>query len=176
MTTESIPTMADFKWSLTTAPRPGEAQDDGDGWCVRDAFCELLGWPPHSFDWSRFIEWPNGADLLRLATYLGLKKLRVPEDWNELIRLSVHPGVTHFIFSAASAAQKAHVVYTPDIQWLLHHWPEPNGKPIPPGTRWPLKYGWPLVNPRHLALDPTLVTIFVESGNLRTPRDRDQRG
>jgi hypothetical protein len=72
--------MAGFNWSPVTAHDPADAQDGSSGWCVRDAFCQLLGWEPGSAEWSRFIEWPKGTDIPQLAAHLGLKVLKVPED------------------------------------------------------------------------------------------------
>lgn len=155
-----IPTMVGFEWSTAAAPDRAEAQDGSDGWCVRDAFCQLLGWAPHSAEWSRFIEWPNGADISRLVAHLGLTvfEIEIPEDWNEIIQRSAHPGVALFDLHDD---RKSHVVYVHDVRWLLHHWPTPDGWPIAPGSRKLRGFGWPL-DQRYLARGPLLGAVIVD--------------
>lgn len=91
--TQAAPTMAGFRWSpreLPASPVPGS-----NGWCVRDAYCELLRWPAGSAEWSRFIEYPHQDDLLPLARHLGVKvyDVGIAQHWNELIGKLDHPGI-----------------------------------------------------------------------------------
>lgn len=76
--------MDGFEWSPAApyvATEPGE-----DGWCLRDAFCELLRWARGSAEWSRFtVEGTGGQDVSRLAEHLGLTVFDVPGDWNQPI-------------------------------------------------------------------------------------------
>jgi hypothetical protein len=90
------PTMDGFKWSPSAPYVPAEPGEDG--WCVRDAFCELLRWTPGSAEWSRFIEGPAGQDMPRLAGHLGLTVFEIPGDWNDLIERATHPGIALFEF------------------------------------------------------------------------------
>ena len=65
------PTMRHFKWS----PReiaPAHRLLPGDLWCVRDAFCALMGWAQGSSEWNAFIEAPAPDDMDRLIVHLGL--------------------------------------------------------------------------------------------------------
>ena len=72
----AVPTMLGFDWSPAPPFVPTEPGEDG--WCVRDAICDLFAWTPRSAEWSGFIEGPRGRDIPRLAAHLGLTKLRVP--------------------------------------------------------------------------------------------------
>ena len=65
MTTGHRPTMDGFEWSPTTPFVPTEPGEDG--WCGRDAFCELFGWEPDSDEWSRFISAPGRLLIDRLT-------------------------------------------------------------------------------------------------------------
>jgi hypothetical protein len=132
---------------------PGE-----EGWCVRDAFCELFGWEPGSDEWPRFIEASAGQDVPRLAEHLGLAVFEFPRDWHDLIGRSAHPGVALFAFPAY---QKSHTVYVHDVQWLLHHWPTPAGQPAAPGERPLRKYGWPLGD-QYLGRGPVLGAVILD--------------
>jgi hypothetical protein len=151
------PSMDGFVWSLAppyVPTVPGE-----DGWCVRDSFCELFKWARGSLEWSRFnVEAPVGKDVDRLAKHLGLTIFDTSRDWNELIKRSAHPGVAEFVFPAYG---KAHTVYVPDVQWLLHHWPTPDGPPATTADRQLLRYGWPL-GPEHLVRGPELDAVIVD--------------
>jgi hypothetical protein len=139
VTSDAATTMAGFQWSPTPGYVPAETGEDG--WCMRDAVCQLFDWPPGSENWSQFVENPQGADTLRLADHLGLTCLQVPQDWNELIARLDHPGVAIFDFHIY---QKSHAIYVNDLRWLLHHWPTVDGKPAVPGDRPLRSFGWPL--------------------------------
>src|SRR6266849_3820739 len=88
-------TMAGFKWThreLPTNPLPG------DGWCVRDAFCELFRWPPGSDEWNAFIEIPYHEDMPRLIEHLGLESYD-PEYRPHAEKLAArldHPGIVAY--------------------------------------------------------------------------------
>jgi hypothetical protein len=145
--------MAGFEWPETppyVPTVPGE-----NGWCVRDALCQLFGWEDGSEEWRRFIEAPEGPDTPRLAEHLGLTVLLVPPDWTELDRRAAHPGVALFDFPNY---KMSHVVYVPDVQWLLRYWPTPDG--LPNGTP-PRNTGWPL-GPEHMARRPVLRAVLID--------------
>jgi hypothetical protein len=152
----SEPTMDGFEWS-PAAPfvptQPGE-----DGWCVRDALCQLFEWEIGTEEWSRFIEAPEGRDIPRLAEHLGLTVFELPREWNDLIAASAHPGVALFLFHAD---RKSHTVYVHDIRWLLHHWPASDGLPAGPIERPLRKHGWPLCD-QHIVRGPELGAVIVD--------------
>jgi hypothetical protein len=150
--------MAGFEWS--PAPRFVSAEPGEDGWCMRDAICQLFGWKPGSEEWLRFIEGPQGTDTPRLAEHLRLTlfSIDVPQDFNELIRLLDHPGVAVFVFYDF---KMSHVVFVPDLRWLLHHWPTIEGLPARPADRPLWSYGWPL-GPEHMSRRPVLGAVLVD--------------
>jgi hypothetical protein len=151
--TKAAPTMADFRWS----PRelPARPVPDSNGWCVRDAYCELLCWPAGSAEWSRFIEYPSPDDLLPLARHLGVSvyDVGIAQHWNGLIGKLDHPGIAMFDIPAAAIG---HAVYVPHVHALLHHW-DFGGSPR---TDLPT-FGWPL-DPRHLQYNPKLFWVIVD--------------
>ena len=156
VTTSDAPTMAGFEWSPTPGfvpMGPGE-----DGWCMRDAICQLFGWRPGSEEWLRFIEAPVGKDTPLLAEYLGLACFQVPQDWSELISRLAHPGAAIFDLHAD---QKSHVVYVHDLRWLLHHWPTIDGRPARPEDRPLWCYGWPLGR-EHMIRGPVFGAVLVD--------------
>lgn len=64
-------TMDGFTWLEETpleAPIPASAEL----WCVRNAICQLMGWPPGSEDHGAFIRPVGTQNILRLAAHLGL--------------------------------------------------------------------------------------------------------
>lgn len=123
MSTPGIRSMVGFDWSPT--PRYLPMKPGEDGWCMRDAICELSGWEPGSEEWYLFVEGPQGPDTPRLAEHLDLACFQVPQDWKALIGRLTHPGAAIFDFPAY---QKSHVVYVHDLQWLMHHWPDNHGR------------------------------------------------
>ena len=157
MSTGSILTMAGFEWSATEAY---VSHDGGDGWCLRDAICQLFGWEPSSEEYSRFIEAPTGPDTTRLAEYLGLTAFNIdnPEDWNQLIQRYAHPGLAVFVFPEYD---RSHTIYVPDVQWLLHHWPKNDGAPAEPEDHPLWSYGWPL-GAEYMERGPELAAVFVD--------------
>ncbi len=107
----SVPSLKDFPWTIKDAignyPNHSLQQPPGDGWCVRDAFCELMNWPEHSDEWNRFIEGPTLEDVIRLGNRLGLHRLHWdadkrrwlsdhPDSFDSEPRLD-HPGVVIFL-------------------------------------------------------------------------------
>lgn len=145
--------MTGFQWSprgLPASPVPGS-----DGWCVRDAYCELLRWPAGSEEWSRFIEYPHQDDLLPLARHLGVSvyDVGIAWHWNELVSKLEHPGVAMFDIPAVAIG---HAVYVPSVHALLHHW-NFGGHPR---TGLPT-FGWPL-GPGHLQYNPRLFWVIVD--------------
>lgn len=167
MTGGGILTLEGFKWS----PAKDYIDGDGsDGWCMRDAFCQLFRWRPGSENWARFIRWPRGLDTLRLAIHLGLTPFEVgPEYWTELYHRSAHPGVALFFFPTLG---KSHIEYVSDVRWLLSYWPTPDGLPY----RWlPRNTGWPL-GPEHMKRRPVLGAVIVDQRQPAHPEVRDNRG
>lgn len=148
--------MTGFEWSPTGSAPVQLPEPGSDGWCVRDAVCELFGWPPGSEEWYRFIEFPNGRDIERMCTHLGLEMFTVtdPVEWNKLIKKLDHPGLASFVFPSVGAA---HIVYVHHIHALLHHWPT-RGRMNPE-----LLYaGWPL-DSGHLKYGAELDTVIVDT-------------
>jgi hypothetical protein len=152
VTDSSIPTLEGFKWSSTDI---WVDEEGSDGWCVRDAFCRLLGWERGSDEWSRFIRGPAGPDTPRLAEHLGLTVLLVPPDWAELNRLAAHPGLVVFDFLDF---EKSHIEYVPNVETLLQWWPTPDGLP---GGHPPRSTGWPLVK-WHMDRKPVLRAVIID--------------
>jgi hypothetical protein len=155
VTIDSTLTLEGFKWYPT--PRFVPTQPGENGSCVRDAFCQLLGWDRDSENWRRFIEAPKGTDLIRLSLHLGLTVFEVgaPGAWDELARRAAHPGVASFVFPKY---WKSHTAYVPDVRWLLRYWPTPDGLP---NRRPPANTGWPL-GPEHMSLGPRLLAVIID--------------
>lgn len=155
--------MEGFEWAPAppvVVPTPG-----GDGWCVRDAVCEMFGWQPGSAEWGRFVESPSGADVPRPCAHLGLELfvVSVPVQWNELITKLDHPGIAIFAFPSVRIS---HAVYVHHVHALLHHWPAPGRvRNDLPFAGWPLGYG-------HLRYGPVLDTVIVDT---RRPQGADIR-
>jgi hypothetical protein len=150
--------MTGFDWSRTPGfvpTVPGE-----NGWCLRDAVCRLFGWERDSEEWNRFIEAPQGQDTDRLADHLGLTLFRVdvPEGFNQLITRLDHPGIAIFVFDEAEIS---HVVYVPDLRWLMHHWPGIDGLPATGEDRQLRCYGWPL-GPQYIERGPVLGAVLID--------------
>lgn len=89
---------------------------------MRDAICELFGWPPESEDWKAFIEGPGDEDVLRLCEHLGLEVFDpiYPEHRKELEERLDYPGICLYLFRRFQAM---HCMYQPDIR---------NLRPLPP--------------------------------------------
>lgn len=139
-------TMAGFVWSTAGIPLPDGMP--GDGWCVRDAFCELFRWPRGGEEWAAFIEGPEADDVERLARHLGLEggfdPLYAP-DAQRLGQIVDHPGISCW---ALHAIQTSHVVFEPHIRFLpplpvgyrqfapehFRVWVDVNQRPRPPAT------------------------------------------
>jgi hypothetical protein len=145
--------MGGFEWS---PPAPHVPMEPGeDGWCIRDAVCEMYRWKSFSPEWSRFIEWPQSRDVARLAGHLGLAMLESPQNWNDLIVRAAHPGIAFFDFPARG---KSHAIYVYDVAALIQHWPTAEG---PPTTDWLFWYGWPL-HREHLEQEPVLGAVLLD--------------
>jgi hypothetical protein len=110
--------MTGFKWSERHRLSPREEINlPGDGWCVRDAFCSLFGWPPGSPEWAAFIEDVQPQDMESLERHLGLGGFdpdNEPERWG-LVLPSGHPGISCWNLRALKIA---HVIYEPDLREL----------------------------------------------------------
>ena len=116
------PTMVGFTWTLRENP-PHLSGLPGDLWCVRDAFSELLGWPPGSKQWGSFIEAPLPGDMDRLCDHLGLAWCD-PERQPEIFAAFLdHPGIAVYAFHTE---RMSHVMYQPHLRHL---------RPLPPQYR-----------------------------------------
>jgi hypothetical protein len=157
LTTDETPTVAGFEWSWAPAYVPMEPGEDG--WCVRNALCELFEWEADSPERSRFREGVAGRDVSRLAEHLGLTEFQLPRDWDGLISRSAHPGIAWFIFEAD---RKAHTVYVPDVRVLLYHWGTPDGLPSRETNEYRLlSFGWPL-GYQYIVRRPELGAVLVD--------------
>jgi hypothetical protein len=119
------PTMAGFTWSETFIS-PVMRALPGDLWCVRDAFSELMGWPPGTDEWGRFIEAPAPGEMLRLIDHLGLAWCdpdRQPEIFATFLD---HPGISVYAFHTH---QMSHVLYQPHLRHLRSLPPQFSGIP-----------------------------------------------
>ncbi|HEV2345153.1 MAG TPA: hypothetical protein VGS97_13735 [Actinocrinis sp.] len=150
--------MEGFEW---TPAQPVQFPGQVDGWCVRNAFCDLLGWAPDSEEADHFIESPKNSDLRRLCEHLGLEffDLADPAQWNKLITTMDHPGIATFFFPSMGGG---HSVYVHHVHALLHHWPTQDGLPRTdlPVMNWP-RFGWPLGG-GHLQFGPLLHTVVLD--------------
>lgn len=148
--------MDGFEWSSSVPYVPVEPGENG--WCLRDAVCELFGWRPGSPEWFRFIEGPQGRDTPRLARHLGLTVFEIPPDWNDLLKRTAHPGIALFVFPAY---RMSHAVYVYNVAALIHHWPRALGSPATASERWLFHYGWPLGS-QYLRRRPELEVVLVD--------------
>jgi hypothetical protein len=151
--------MDGFEWSPSVPFVPMELGEDG--WCVRDAVCELFRWEPGSPEWCRFIEGPQGRDVPRLAEHIGLTTFEIPQNWNDLIGRTAHPGIAVFDFHVY---HKSHAIYVYNVEALIHHWPTAEGPPATASERWLFWYGWPLRR-LHLERGPVLGAVLLDERN-----------
>lgn len=110
------PTLRDFEWD-EPRPVPKWNPDDGDGWCARDAFCQLFGWPRGSDEWNRFMEGITAGELDRLTEHLGLAWFDPEyEPHREVLETSLdHPGVAVY---AIHSHRMSHCAYEPHLRYL----------------------------------------------------------
>lgn len=115
---DELATLEGFAWTpRLVPPLSGPA---GDLWCVRDAFSELMGWPPGSSEWRRFIEAPVPEDMDRLCDHLGLVWCD-PDNEPEIFDTYLdHPGIAVY---ALHTEGLSHVTYQPHLRHL---------RPLPP--------------------------------------------
>lgn len=112
------PTMAGFEWT----PRkidPAQAALPGDLWCVRDSVCALMGWPPASAEWHRFIEAPDGpADMERLLEHLNLVAYdpEYPDHAKSLAEALDHPGIACYKLHRIGME---HCMYQPHLRHFV---------------------------------------------------------
>ena len=148
--------MDGFEWSPPAPYVPTEPGEDG--WCVRDAVCEMFRWKYFSPEWCRFIEWPHERDVSRLAEHLGLTMFESPQNWNDLIAATAHPGIAFFDFPVQ---RKSHAIYVYNVEALIHHWPTAEGPPATADEDWLFWYGWPL-HREHLERGPVLGAVLLD--------------
>ena len=112
----NAPSMRDFHWSLRGIDPMHQALP-GNLWCVRDAFCALMGWVEGSDEWNAFIEAPAPEDMDRLIEHLGLV-------WFDLGAAPVgarneaagdHPGISCYNLRRLALS---HLVYEPNLRHL----------------------------------------------------------
>ena len=118
----NVPTMAGFEWTPRTID-PASRALPGDLWCVRDAICALMQWPPGSEEWFRFIEAPDGpSDMGRLLDHLGLVAYdpEYPAHVAALAQAGDHPGISCYKFHRM---RMEHCMYQPHLRHFL---------PLPP--------------------------------------------
>lgn len=108
------PTVLDFDWHHAGSHLPASAA--GDGWCVRDAFCELFRWPVGSDEWLAFVEGPHPEDMDRLTEHLGLEWFDPghPAHIGPLSERLDHPGATCW---KLHAVRMSHVIYQPHLRY-----------------------------------------------------------
>lgn len=149
----ATPTMDGFEW--TERPEPLTPDDGNDGYCLRDAVCQLYGWGPGSADREAFIREPAGGDSARFFEHLGLSFFDFAdwEQWKQLHQRLDHPGIALFGFPSVKLS---HVVFVSWVEMVLHHW-QRDGQPITVDR--PV-FGWPL-GIEHLEHDPQLWGIVV---------------
>lgn len=111
---QGAPTMVGFEWTHRVIT-PAMRATPGDLWCVRDAFSELMGWPPGSDDWLRFIDAPNPGDMDRLTDHLGLVWCDPDRQPEILATFLDHPGISVYAFHTH---QMSHVMYQPHVGHL----------------------------------------------------------
>jgi hypothetical protein len=113
-----MPTMLGFVWAPKTIT-PAMRALPGDLWCVRDAFCALMGWQPGSGEWRCFIEAQNGpADMERLIDHLGLVSLdpEYPGHASLLQQALDHPGIASY---KLHRVQLEHLQYQPHLRHFV---------------------------------------------------------
>lgn len=89
-----------------------------DGWCVRNAVCELMGWGLGSPEFLAFHEELSRDDADRLFDHLGLVRFEFDGDDREgaleAYKSSFdHPGLAMW---ACPAAEMSHCTYQPHLQ------------------------------------------------------------
>jgi hypothetical protein len=110
------PSMKGFRWShreIAGMPRglPGNL------WCVRDAFCALMGWVEGSADWNAFIEGPAPEDMDRLTAHLGLTWFDPDYGPHRAVREAAldHPGIACY---KLEPIRLSHCAYEPHLRHL----------------------------------------------------------
>lgn len=113
---DTHPSMQGFSWSERMID-PAKRLLPGDLWCVRDAFCQLMGWPPGSNEWHSFIEDPIPGDVERLVDHLGLCWVdpTFPDHRQTYLANLDHPGVAIY---ALHAVKESHAQFQPHIRCL----------------------------------------------------------
>ena len=134
--------MRGFKWTEEPGQPDVPVAPGGDLWCVRDAFCQLMGWPLHSEDWQAFIPGPQGGDTYRLAQHLGLEYFDPQQHLAEIIARQDHPGVMLYALQIprpTGPQPMGHTIYAPH----LRNWP---------GIPW-----------EYAAYSPELFSVFIDT-------------
>ncbi len=89
----------------------------GNLWCVRDAFCALMGWAEGSAEWAAFIEAPAPEDMDRIIEHVGLVWFDpdYPQHRPALEAALDHPGIACYNLPRV---QISHCVYQPHLRHL----------------------------------------------------------
>ena len=114
--------MRGFTW-LEEPPLDAPIPADAELWCVRDAICQLMGWPPGSEDHDAFIPLVGTQNMHRLATHLGITMFD-RDDAAELTPEDLaHPGAVEYVLEMPGVPDSdplAHMIYLPDLRELAH--------------------------------------------------------
>jgi hypothetical protein len=102
---------------VTPLPLPPGLPPGATMWCARDAFCELMGWPPDSEDHRAFIENARVQDLSRLAAHLGLMVFDRDNQSEITAARLAHPGIVVYDLAALSTPEggMSHLIYEPNM-------------------------------------------------------------
>jgi hypothetical protein len=90
-------------------------------WCVRDAICQLMGWPPGSEDYDAFIPLIGTQNMRRLAAHLGLTMFDSDNATELTDEVLAHPGVVEYDLEVPGVPDGdalAHMIYVPDLRGL----------------------------------------------------------
>jgi hypothetical protein len=100
---------AGFRWEIASNPL---GIPDSDRWCVRQALCQLMGWPRGSAEWRSIPPGPPATDLKRLSEEMPKLRLtfhrldeRVPGTTKGIVigEIEAAPGIV------------GHAAYAPQI-------------------------------------------------------------
>jgi hypothetical protein len=92
-------------------------------WCVRDAICQLIGWPPGSEDHGLFIQLPGTQNIRRLATHLGLTMIDRDNAAELTPEVLAHPGAVEYVLEIPGVPDSdalSHMIYVPDLREVLN--------------------------------------------------------
>jgi hypothetical protein len=112
--------MRGFTW-LEEPPWDGPIPAGAEQWCVRDAICQLMGWPTDSEDYGAFIPLIGTENMRRLADHLGLTMFDSDNAAELTPDVLAHPGAVEYDLEVPGLADSdalAHMIYVPDLRGL----------------------------------------------------------